>query len=190
MVVRDGGVRGAPKVAPVGAAGLKSDGPAPVFAGFGFSVAAGAGEDSFVTDGVNFGENGGVRWRTGAGNWLGSADGAGFGGTGAGRGGAAAGAGVGVGAARGIGGGQAFAGAETAGVFARVMIGFTPLGVAPRPACAGAPAETWRSSPQLTAAPTGMRPPHTEHRARMATLVIFAGSRRKTERHSGQETFI
>ena len=141
MVVRDGGVSGAPNVAPAGAAGLESDGPAPAFAGFGFSVAAGVGEASFITDGVNFGENGGVRCRTGAVDWLGGADGAGFAGTGAGRCGAA-GAGAGAGAARGIGGGQAFAGAEATGVFARVMIGFTPLGVAPRPACAGAPAET------------------------------------------------
>jgi hypothetical protein len=46
------------------------------------------------------------------------------------------------------------------------------------------------SSPQFTDEPTGMRPPHTEQRARIETLVIFAGSRRKTERHSGQETFI
>jgi hypothetical protein len=46
------------------------------------------------------------------------------------------------------------------------------------------------SSPHVTAAPTGMRPPQIEHLARIDTLVIFAGSSRKTERHSGQETFI
>jgi len=136
MVVRDGGVSGAPNVAPGDAAGLESIDPA----GFGFSVFAGAGAESFTTDGVNFGENGGVRWRTGAGDWLGGADAAGFCGTGAARCGGATG--VGAGAARGIGGGQAFGGAEAAGVFARVMIGFTPPDVAPGPACAGAPAES------------------------------------------------
>jgi len=46
------------------------------------------------------------------------------------------------------------------------------------------------SSPHWTAAPTGMSPPQTEHRARIDTLVIFAGSSLNTERHSGQETFI
>ena len=130
IVVRDGGVSGAPNDAPVAAAGFESGEPA--FEGFGFSTVAGAGADSFTTDGVNFGENGGVRWRAGAGAWLGGAAGAGRGGTGAGRCGAA-GAGAGAGAARGIGGGQAFAGAEAAGVLGRDMIGFTPLGVAPKP---------------------------------------------------------
>ena len=141
MLVRDGGVSGAPKVAPVAADGLESEGPVPVFAARGFSVVAGVGADSFITDGVNFGENGGVRWRTGAGDWLGGEVGATFGGTGAGRCGAT-GTGAGGGAARGIGGGQAFVGAGATGVFARVMMGFTPLGVAPTPACAGAPAES------------------------------------------------
>lgn len=187
ILVRDGGVRGAPKVAPAGAAAPDSNGPVPEVTGFGLSTAAGVGEVSFTTDGVNFGENGGVRWGAG-GDWLGGADGAGSGAAGAGRGGAPDG-GTGAGAARGIGGGQAFAGTEAAGVLARDMIGFTPLGGAPS-ADAVAPAETRRSSPQVTAAPTGMSPPHTEHRARIDTLVIFAGSRRKTDRHSGQETFI
>jgi hypothetical protein len=128
--VRDGGVSGAPNDAPVAAAGLDSADPA--FEGFGFSTSAGAGEDSFITDGVNFGENGGVRWRAGAGAWLGGAAAGGRGATGAGRCGAT-GAGAGAGAARGIGGGQAFAGTEAAGVLGRDMIGFTPLGVAPNP---------------------------------------------------------
>jgi hypothetical protein len=35
-----------------------------------------------------------------------------------------------------------------------------------------------------------MTPPQTEHRARTALGGTFAGSTRKTERHSGQETFI
>jgi hypothetical protein len=189
ILVRDGGVSGAPNVAPVAATGFESNGPAPGFGAFGFSTVAGTGEDSFTTDGVNFGENGGVRCRTGADDWLGGGVGAGRGATGAGRCGVA-GAGEGGGAARGIGGGHAFAGIEAAGVLPRDMIGFTPLGVGPGPPAVVVPAETCRSSPQVTAAPTGMSPPHTEHRARMETLVIFAGSRRKTERHSGQETFI
>lgn len=46
------------------------------------------------------------------------------------------------------------------------------------------------SSAQPALAPTGMMPPHTEQRARSDTLVILAGSTRKTERHSGQVTFI
>ena len=188
MLVRDGGVSGAPNV-PVGATGFESTCPAPEVAGFGFSTVAGAAEESFTTEGVNFGENGGVRWRTGAGDWLGGGVGAGRGATGAGRC-AAAGVGAGGGAARGIGGGQAFAGTEAAGVLPRDRIGFPPPGVGPAAAAVVAPAESCRSSPQVTAAPTGMSPPHTEHRARMETLVIFAGSRRKTERHSGQETFI
>jgi hypothetical protein len=47
-----------------------------------------------------------------------------------------------------------------------------------------------RSSPQRTLSPTAMIPPQTEQRARRLTLVILAGSSRKTERHSGHETFI
>jgi hypothetical protein len=127
--VRDGGVSGAPNEAPVAAAGLASGGAAAGVAGFGFSTAAGPGA-SFITDGVNFGENGGVRWRAGEDDWLGGAAGAGRGATGAGRGG---GAGAGAGAARGIGGGHAFAGTDAAGVLERDMIGFTPPGVPPRP---------------------------------------------------------
>jgi hypothetical protein len=80
---------------------------------------------------------------------------------------------------------------DAVGVFALDSIGFTPTGVEPS---AGAPVvddcETWSSSPQFTAAPTGMSPPHTEQRARIDTLVILAGSSRNTDRHSGQDTFI
>jgi hypothetical protein len=80
---------------------------------------------------------------------------------------------------------------DDAGVFVRERMGFTPFGVVPG---AGAPevddGATCRSSPQFTAAPTGMSPPQTEQRARIDTLVILAGSSRKTERHSGQDTFI
>lgn len=84
--------------------------------------------------------------------------------------------------ARGTGGGQA-GGAACAGVRACAGMGFAP-GALPTPAFAGS------SSPQLTAAPTGIKPPQIEHRARIERLVIFAGSSRKTDRHSGQETFI
>jgi hypothetical protein len=131
---------------------------------------------------VNFGENGGVRCRTGGGGgaaagWLGVAvldealgegDANGF---------------------RGTGGGQAVA-PDCRGVFGREPIDLT-LGELPAPATAGVGAGTvGSSSPQLTAAPTGINPPQTEQRARIETLVIFAGSRRKTVRHSGHETFI
>lgn len=47
-----------------------------------------------------------------------------------------------------------------------------------------------KSSAQRTLSPTGMMPPQVEQRARRATLVIFAGSRRKTVWQLGQETFI
>lgn len=40
------------------------------------------------------------------------------------------------------------------------------------------------------AAPTEITPPHTEHRARTPAAGTFAGSTRKTDRHSGQLTFI
>lgn len=132
--------------------------------------------------GVNFGEKGGVRCRTGVGCWLGVDDGAG------------AGFGVGIAGARGVGGsargtgGGHVGGAACTGVRPRVEIGFTPAAL-PTPAVAGAGA-VGSSSPQLTAAPTGIRPPQIEQRARIETLVIFAGSSRNTDRHSGQETFI
>ena len=78
-----------------------------------------------------------------------------------------------------------------AGVLALDGIGFAAVGVEPG---AGEPVaddcEPWSSSPQFTAAPTGMSPPQTEQRARIDTLVILAGSSRNTERHSGQDTFI
>lgn len=93
--------------------------------------------------------------------------------------------------ARGTVGGHAVEAPDDAGVFALDTRGFTPAGVEPG---ARAPdvddCETWSSSPQFTAAPTGMSPPQTEQRARIDTLVILAGSSRKTERHSGQDTFI
>jgi hypothetical protein len=75
---------------------------------------------------------------------------------------------------------------DATGVFVRDIMGFTPAGVAPRTGVGAA----GRSSPQFTDAPTGMRPPQTEQRARIVTLVILAGSSRKTDRHSGQDTFI
>lgn len=130
--------------------------------------------------GVTLGENGGVRCRTGgwggaAAGWLGVAvfdeaagvgDASGF---------------------RGTGGGQVVA-ADCNGVFGREPTDFT-LGELSAPTVAGA-GTVGSSSPQLTAAPTGINPPQTEQRARIDTLVIFAGSSRKTVRHSGHETFI
>ena len=47
-----------------------------------------------------------------------------------------------------------------------------------------------KSSPQLTLAETGMTPPQTEQRALTAAPTTLAGSTRKTDRHSGHETFI
>src|SRR5262245_29826486 len=88
--------------------------------------------------------------------------------------------------ARGTGGGHAAVGVACTGVRGRAVIGFTP---AELPTATGA-GTAGKSSPQLTAAPTGMSPPQIEQRARIETLVIFAGSSRKTDRHSGQETFI
>ena len=167
ITLRDGGVSGAPNDgACEGAAGASSRGIAAEFRG----------------------ENGGVRGRTGGG------------------GGGAGAAGAGAGAAlRGIGGvtgdavcarcdGNSVLGTggghdavpDATGVFVLDIMGFTPAGVAPRTGV-GTPG---RSSPQFTDAPTGMRPPQTEQRARIVTLVILAGSSRKTDRHSGQDTFI
>lgn len=177
--VRDGGVSGAPKAAPMPGARrvFASSDPPPV----------GGAAVSRATPVVNFGEKGGVRCRGCERLWLGG-DGAAVGGGGA-AGCGAAGATVRE-AACGNGGGHAAA--AFAGVRPRVSIGFPPAGVL---ASAGASVRgtagiEGRSSPQLTAAPTGMSPPQTEQRARMDTLVIFAGSSRNTERHSGQETFI
>jgi len=170
ITVRDGGVSGAPNEADIVTAGLDST--------------LGAGACSLGTAGTLRGENGGVRGRGG-----GAGASARFGAGGAVLGGTAWA--LGGASARGTGGGQDAAAPEGAGVPVLASIGFTPDGVFP---IAGADdvaaAEPWRSSPQFTAAPTGMSPPHTEQRARMATLVIFAGSSLKTDRHSGQETFI
>ena len=111
-----------------------------------------------------------------AAGWLGSSD---FGG---------APGGADAGWFRGTGGGQEVA-PECTGVFGRDVIDLTSADVPAVTLAAGA-GTVGNSSPQLTAAPTGMSPPQTEQRARMETLVIFAGSSRKTVRHSGQETFI
>jgi len=77
-----------------------------------------------------------------------------------------------------------------AGVLART--GLTPAGVEPWAAAAATllTGPGGRSSVHCTAAPTAIRPPHTEHRARIDTLVILAGSTLYTDLHSGQETFI
>lgn len=187
IALRDGGVSGAPKDA--GSAG----GTASAFGGVGGSTA------SFWMAGAFFGENGGVRTRNGGAGSGARACGVGSaarGGAGAGaRGAGAEAAGVGGDADRsartsglGTGGGHA-APLVVTGVFVFDIIGFTPAGVGLRLGTRGATVG-WRSSPQLTAAPTGMRPPQIEQRARIETLVILAGSSRKTERHSGQDTFI
>jgi hypothetical protein len=47
-----------------------------------------------------------------------------------------------------------------------------------------------KSSPQLTLAETGITPPQTEQRALTAAPTTLAGSTRKTDRHSGHDTFI
>lgn len=90
------------------------------------------------------------------------------------------------GSARGTGGGQ-LVGAGAAGVRAPGGTGFA---ADPVPTDLTGTGTAGSSSPQLTAAPTGISPPQIEQRARIDTLVILAGSRRKTDRHSGQETFI
>ena len=168
---------GAPNIASRGdgPAGSEGRGVAVAWAGF----ASRGAVCSLLIAGVNLGEKGAVRCRTGVGCWLGTDDGcdAFEGGVGA----------RGTGSDRGIGGGHA-GGAACTGVRGRAVIGCA-RDAAPIAAVAGE-ATTGSSSPQLTAAPTGIRPPHIEHRARMETLVIFAGSSRKTDRHSGQETFI
>ena len=46
------------------------------------------------------------------------------------------------------------------------------------------------SSPQFTLSPTEITAPQMEQRARSVVLVILAGSTRKSDRHSGQATFI
>jgi hypothetical protein len=154
----------------------------------GAGAASSARTGSFGIAGEILGEKGGVRGRGAGAAGTGVSDrccgAAAWGAGGRGDGVAARGS------ARGTGGGHAACdGVAAAGAGVLDRIGFTPRGVplaAPLPAGATA----GRSSPQLTAAPTGMRPPHTEQRARIEMLVIFAGSRRKTERHSGQDTFI
>ena len=50
--------------------------------------------------------------------------------------------------------------------------------------------ELGNSSAHRTLAPTGIRPPQIEHRARRLAPVTLAGSTRKTEWHSGHETFM
>lgn len=181
---RGGGVRGAPNDAAIGDGAFLSGAGARVPDGAVRSEAT-RGGSSLRIAGACLGENGGVRWR-------GCADGStGRGGTGATfDDGAAAARGGGAVRECGTGGGQAVDAVADAGVFVRERMGFTPFGVVPRAGAAEVDGETCRSSPQFTAAPTGMSPPQTEQRARIDTLVILAGSSRKTERHSGQDTFI
>ena len=204
MLVREGGVSGAPNAASIGATASGRD-VLPGSRGSPWLPAAGPG-GSPGTCGVNRGENGGVRWRGVAACLLGGGGGAGDGATGVldaaegatGVRGAAAedggadarGDAAGVVSLRGTVGGHD-GDEEAAGVFVRGATGLAAVGVATRPGAADTGAATaCSSSPQLIAAPTGMSPPQTEQRARIDTLVILAGSRRKTDRHSGQETFI
>lgn len=164
MLLRDGGVSGAPNDNPPGDPGFASSGGPPG------DVA------SFATAATFRGEKGGVRGRASA---AGSARG-GTAADGAARGGAAvAEAAGGFDSARGSGGGHATA--DDAGVLPFEYGGLIPGGVEPCAAAFARAGGPCMSSTQFTAAPTGMRPPQTEQRARNETLVIFAGSRRKTE---------
>ena len=175
-----GGVNDAPNIASNvdGMAGSGRRGVGGTCTGFSSGGAAG----SLLLVAVNFGEKGGVRCRAGVGCWLGNDEGCSVGFVVGG----VAGARVAGGSARGTGGGHTGGGVWT-GVRARGATGFAPDPLpTPALACAG----TGSSSPQVTAAPTGIKPPQIEHRARMETLVIFAGSSLKTDWHSGHETFI
>jgi hypothetical protein len=175
-----GGVNGAPNMASNvdGTAGSGRRGVGGICSVFSSGGVAG----SLLITGVNFGEKGGVRCRAGVGCWLGIDEGWSVG---LADGGVAGARGAGD-SARGIGGGHTGGGVWT-GVRTRGALGLPPDPLpTPALACAG----TGRSSPQVTAAPTGIRPPQIEHRARMETLVIFAGSSLKTDWHSGHETFI
>jgi hypothetical protein len=179
MLVRDGGVRGAPN--DIDRAGVRLRGAAEGDSGFASGTSE-RGIESFGTAGELRGENGGVLRRVApdAGTaWAGMGA--------AGSATARRGAAGSFTSPRAIGGGQVGEGGTAPADLART--GFTPRGVDPALAPL-AEGTAGKSSPQLTAAPTGMRPPHTEHRARIEMLVIFDGSRRKTDRHSGQETFI
>lgn len=185
IALRDGGVSGAPNDNDFGGVGAAS-----ALGG----AASGAG--AFGVTGTCLGENGGVRTRGGGAGSAARGGGAGSAARGGGAEEEGAGAGGGADGARvstlGTGGGQAAVvavAAVAAGVFVFEKIGFTPAGVAARLGTRGAMVG-WRSSPQFTAAPTGISPPQTEQRARIDTLVILAGSSRKTDRHSGQDTFI
>lgn len=66
-----------------------------------------------------------------------------------------------------------------------------PNGMVARTAGSGARVvELGNSSAHRTLAPTGISPPQIEHRARRLAPVTLAGSTRKTEWHSGHETFM
>ncbi len=78
------------------------------------------------------------------------------------------------------------------GIVANVLGGVgAPNGTVARTAGSGARVvELGNSSAHRTLAPTGIRPPQIEHRARRLAPVTLAGSTRKTEWHSGHETFM
>ena len=106
----------------------------------------------------------------------------------------AADAGGGNGArAGGIVGGAAAADAATENGAAGLGVGATIAGAGADVIDAGA-AAAWcfggpNSSSTEVPAPTVITPPHTEQRARTPEAGIFPGSTRKTDRHSGHETF-
>lgn len=132
-----------------------------------------------------------------AGGGTTSRDGTALNGTGAGvaigaaaEGAVAAGIGGGDGGAGGtdaaVGGdaGMAIAGLVPAGVYGRCGVGRDGRGAATAPSEAGV-TEIGSEPPAIA-----MTPPHTEQRARTPVAGTFAGSTRKTDRQSGQETVI
>lgn len=123
----------------------------------------------------------GVGIRGGAGGWTGSAGGVTTTGTGGGSGAtstARAGGGVTLGA-----GGMA-TGAEIRGG------GGAVTAVPPPDANMGAAIGWAKSSFAISPPPTAITPPQTEQRVRTPACGTRAGSTRKTERHSGQVTFM
>jgi hypothetical protein len=80
--------------------------------------------------------------------------------------------------------GMAMAGLVPAGVYGRCGVGRDGRGAATAPREAGV-TEIGSEPPAMA-----MTPPHTEQRARTPVAGTFAGSTRKTDRQSGQETVI
>ena len=197
--VREGGAKGAPKAGEVvrgvmaGRSGVGFPERGTVAErGVADGIALGEGNSAFHGGAGEMGaENGGVRFLAGA---SGAGPGCAVGASGAAGIAASAGA-VAATAGRGAeGAAGAPARGKNAGTTASVGAdavteGWASAGALPdnaRTPAGGVP----RSSAHRTLAPTGIVAPHTEHRARKLRFVILAGSTRKTDRHSGQETFI